>query len=430
MDFIKKFLIYGFSPFLGKILSIFLMPIYTSILSKEDFGAMAIIFSIKSVIDMFSNLNIHSGVARYYYNNTYNIKYLLSTSFLSIVVLSVFISFLMYMLLGKFVLLDFTKHEYYISYILMFFTIPSGSLNSFFSIISRFKNIPYLYFLGSIINVLIHVGISLILIIYFKLGIVGFFGGLFISDLFLILYFYVINKNSFSFIIDFNILKTILKFSIPTIPAIFGEWIDSSLGQIFIGKYFNLGDAGLYSVALRIASFFMFFNLAFNNVWLPYVYKYTNSHLLIPILLKFYKRTILLLSIVSFLLILFSDYIVLLLSNSSYLGASNFFTILCYPMSLNILSNFVRVGPQITQNTKVISYSSLIGSFVNLIFIFAFKEFGIYVVPIGLAFSKTINFILSNYFNFKELNFYFSYLYLLFLPISMIFSYFLKLLIF
>ena len=38
-SFIKDFFIYGFASVLGKIAAIFLMPIYTNILTKEEYGA-------------------------------------------------------------------------------------------------------------------------------------------------------------------------------------------------------------------------------------------------------------------------------------------------------------------------------------------------------------------------------------------------------
>ena len=36
--FFKQFFIYGFASVLGKIAAVFLLPLYTNVLSKEEYG--------------------------------------------------------------------------------------------------------------------------------------------------------------------------------------------------------------------------------------------------------------------------------------------------------------------------------------------------------------------------------------------------------
>ena len=86
--FFKDFFIYGMASLLGKIAAIFLMPLYTNILTKEEYGAMALITSVQGLIGLVSNLNIHSGIARDYYEEGIDRKNLVSTGFLSILSLS------------------------------------------------------------------------------------------------------------------------------------------------------------------------------------------------------------------------------------------------------------------------------------------------------------------------------------------------------
>lgn len=52
--FFKDFMTYGVVSILGKLAAVFLMPIYTSILTKEEYGAMALITSCKGIIDLIS----------------------------------------------------------------------------------------------------------------------------------------------------------------------------------------------------------------------------------------------------------------------------------------------------------------------------------------------------------------------------------------
>ena len=84
LKFFKDFLIYGFASTLGKLAALLLMPLYTSILSQEEYGVMAMLLSVKGIIDLVSNLNVHSGIARDYYEEGVNRKSLVSTGFWSI----------------------------------------------------------------------------------------------------------------------------------------------------------------------------------------------------------------------------------------------------------------------------------------------------------------------------------------------------------
>ena len=77
--FFKDFIIYGIASVIAKIIGVFLMPVYTSILSQEDYGAMAMIIACKGIIDLVSNLNIHSGIARDYYETYIDRQKLVST---------------------------------------------------------------------------------------------------------------------------------------------------------------------------------------------------------------------------------------------------------------------------------------------------------------------------------------------------------------
>ena len=54
-NFFKDFFIYGFASIVGKVVAIFLIPVYTNVLTQEEYGAMALIVSCKGLIDLISN---------------------------------------------------------------------------------------------------------------------------------------------------------------------------------------------------------------------------------------------------------------------------------------------------------------------------------------------------------------------------------------
>ena len=150
LKFLKDFLIYGFASVIGKIAAVFLMPIYTSILTQEEYGAMALITSVKGIIDLFSNLNIHSGVAREYKEDGVDRTRLVSTGMYSILGISLMVfaflactqSFWQESVLSL-------ENRFSVAVFIMLLTIPAGSALSYFSVLTRFKRKPILYSIGT-----------------------------------------------------------------------------------------------------------------------------------------------------------------------------------------------------------------------------------------------------------------------------------------
>lgn len=389
-------MIYGFASVLGKIVAVLLMPIYTSILTKEEYGAMALITSCKGIIDIVSNLNIHSGIAREYYEDNINKKTLISTGFFSILTLSVIILIigLLSHRFWAFEVLSIDK-KYLIPFIIMLCSIPCGSLQSYFAILTRFKKKPVLYSIGTIIHLFIQISISIIGVVVLRKGISSVFFAILIAELFSIFYYGIINKEFLAFTFEKKHLKNALLFSIPTIPAILAGWIDNSFGQILIGKYVSLDDLGVYSIALSLASVFSFISIALNNVWYPFLYENYKKPSFPALLEKLYTIILAILILITVSISMFSKEIILLLANPNYIQASVYITLLCIPTCVYLLFPFVSSGVSISRDTKYIAISYIAGCILNFCcLLITLPRYGVIAVPISLALSRITTYII------------------------------------
>ncbi|MBQ8271280.1 MAG: oligosaccharide flippase family protein [Bacteroidaceae bacterium] len=399
LRFFKDFFIYGFASIFGKLAAVFLMPIYTSILTQEEYGAMALITSAKGIIDLFSNLNIHSGIAREYKEEGVDRTKLVSTGFYSILGISLTIMAII-MCTQPFwqeTILSLDS-RFSTAFFIMLLTIPAGSTLSYFSIMTRFKRKPILYSIGTLIQLLIQIIVSVIGVVYLRYGIASIFAGILCGEMFGIAYFSYINRSNIALTFNRGYLKRALLFSIPTLPAILAGWIDSSMGQIIIGKYISKADLGVYSIALQLASVFSFISIALNNVWSPYLYENYKKEGFIKEINKLYTIIVLTLTVIAITASLMSKEIILLLSNSSYLDASQYFTLLCIPMCVYLLFPMATSGISISRDTKYIGISYVIGSIINLVLMFiTIKYIGIIAVPIALGASRITTYSILYY---------------------------------
>ncbi len=395
LKFIKDFLVYGLASILGKIVAVFLMPIYTSILTKEEYGAMALILSCSGVLDLISNLNIHSGIARDYYERDTNKVSLVSTGFFSILMISTFVFILMLVTTDIWTEYVLGIPQYKTAFILMLASVPVTSFHNYFSILTRFKRKPWLYTVGILIQITVQVSISIYGVVFLRGGIVWVFWGALIGQCCDTLYNMYINKELLSFVYENKYIKRALKFSIPTLPAIIAGWLDTSFGQIIIGRYISIEELGVYSIAVSISSAFILISTALQNVWSPFLYENYQKEYFQEEVNRLYKFFVLCLAALSITLSLFSKEIVLLLSNETYLKASEYIVMLCIPMAFYVILPFASSGVSISRDTKFIGISYVSGTIANLILLFLFVGWaGVIMVPICLGISRIINYMI------------------------------------
>ena len=404
--FFKDFFIYGFASIFSKIAAVFLMPVYTNILTREEYGAMAMLVSTKGIIDLISNLNIHAGIARDYYEKDIDRRTLVSTGFWSILSLSCSILCIMLLTRKFWTESILNLHGYDLCFIFVLLSIPAGSLMSYFSILTRFKKKPQLYFIGTIINLAISLSIAIYTVVVLRIGIIGIFIGTLAAEIFSICFYGYINKEYLSFKFKWEYLKRALKFSVPLLPAILSWWIDSSFGQILIGRFLSLSELGTYSLALQLASVFSLIGTALNNVWSPYLYENYRKSSFYNDVKKLFIALVSILCLISCTLSLLSKEIILLLSNANYISASSYLTLLCIPMSFYLLFPIASSGISISRDTKYTGLSYITGSSLNILFlVITLPRFGVYSVPIGLGISRIITYALLSYVTKKKVAF-------------------------
>lgn len=423
--FFKDFIIYGFSSVFSKIISIFLMPIFTSILTRDEYGSMALIMSCYGILDLVSNLNIHSGVARDYYEKDIDRKQLVSTGLFSEIMLSLVI--MVFMFLTR----DFwaysvlsLKESYMPHFCIMLLSVPLGGMKLYFSILTRFKRKPVLFTVGSIITVIVQLSFNILGVVYLRWGVITLFISTILSDIVGILFFGYINKDLVANTYKLQYIKRILQFSLPTLPAICAGWIDSSVGQIFIGKYISTEDLGVYSISLTFASAITLLSTAFQNVWSPFLYENYQKEGFKNEVNRLFVTFVSILILVSITISLLGHEIILLFTTPEYIDAVKYMTILFIPLSYYMMFPIASSGVSISRKTKNIGVSYILGSVMNLLFLIISLQFiGIVAVPICLGISRVTTYTYLYHCSKKEINYELPNYLLLLLILAMVACY-------
>lgn len=256
---------------IGRFLGFFLVPFYTNKFSPDDYGIITIIYSYIAILNVFFSAGLESGFMKFYSSPEVGTrKQNFSNPFELILLNSFFLSLIVFFFSNELTSVFQVSPDYaylikYSALILFFDTIvliPFAYL--------RIKN-KALKFSGiKITNISINVILNIILISIFNFGIEAVFISNLISSAVTLLLLIPVIKENFSFGFNKELLKELLKFSIPYIPA----GISANLIQIIdrpVLKYLTDDKTvGIYTANYKLGIFMMLIVSMFEFAWRPF----------------------------------------------------------------------------------------------------------------------------------------------------------------
>lgn len=276
----KHFLIYGMGSIAQSLAGFILLPIITSRLTPEIYGAYTIINLVGILAGTVFYFGITSALPRSYfdYEEESQRQVVLSTSFF-LILSGALLQSLLAWFGGKNLSLYFFGNDSYSKHLFwMLVATAIGFLNTFFQtyfrLLHKSKTVVSLGIIASFIN---------IICVYFfltnySLGIWAPILGYLIGQTVIFLITLIAIRKTLIFKISPHEVKLLLKFGIPTIMASFAvmgiEWSD----RFFINKYLTLADVGIYSLGYKIGSIVnALYVTPFTQIWNPIMMKYRNS---------------------------------------------------------------------------------------------------------------------------------------------------------
>lgn len=264
-NIILMFLVY----FFPKIFSFFLVPLYTSYLTTEEYGISDIIISTASLLAPFIALSTPSAVMRFTIENKEDKR-------------PIWVAIQIYFI-GMFILMLILIGANYIfgikaSYLVFVFIIAGSSVladinMSYTRGIEKMKLVTICGIGSSLTSILSNI----LFIVVLKKGLYGFLISSAVGYLFNIALMVGCNcKNIFaSQIVDAtfkSLRKEMLQFSIPTIFSGLSWWVISSSDRYFVTLLCGASMNGIYSVAYKIPTILQAVDNVFYQAWIYTLY--------------------------------------------------------------------------------------------------------------------------------------------------------------
>ncbi|GJQ61666.1 MAG: polysaccharide biosynthesis protein [Melioribacteraceae bacterium] len=267
----KETAIYGASTIVGRFLNFLLVPFYTNVFSREEFGIYTFVYAILAFLNIVYIYGMDAAFMKYSADAEREGKRAaFSTPFIFVTGTSSI--FTVVMLLGVSQISDlmalpaeYSHLTLYMIFILLFDTI---ALIPFADLRLERKAKKFAAF--KLINIFVNLTLNLILILYYKMGIEA----IFISNLvasaavLLLLIPDIVKKLVIS--VDRTLLKKMFRFGIFFLPASITAMMVQMIDVPIVTALTDYATVGLYRANYKLGIFMMLVVQMFNYAWQPF----------------------------------------------------------------------------------------------------------------------------------------------------------------
>jgi O-antigen/teichoic acid export membrane protein len=411
MKKVKDTLLYLVPTMTGALLPLISLPLFTRVLTLEEYGALSLCQAYAIFVNGISNFGLNLGYERDFFENQGKKEGALLFTTLIFIVLT-YISFgIITYLFWEQISLFLTKQIKYANLVLLaYLATGMTSLKSFYLIYFKNKENAKKFVWYTIDESLLSFVISIVLVVYLRIGVSGLMIAQLVASgiVFLFLTIYFLKNIPFS--IDINLFKKSLSISLPLTPRIFFGIIGAQFDKYILGIVASVEFVGIYSLAQRVAGIIFTFMTAIQNVWSPVIFKMMfdkkndSKKLIGSYLSPFFYISLSAGLFVS----LFSEEIIFVLSPKEYHGASSVVLVL----AILYCSYFFGKQNQLlfAGKTFLISILTLVGIILNVGINFVCVKFwGLMGIAWGNLLSGLITGTLSFFISQKYYRIYWEY---------------------
>lgn len=367
---------YTICNFINKGISLLSTPIFTRIMTEEQYGTFSIFQSWFNILIIFTSLNIYlssytKGLIVYEKEQK---KF--TSSMLSLTTLITLIFFVVYILN-----IDFWTKIFELSPNLMF----AMFLELLFMPALEFwmgkERFDYNYRKVIAVSICMNImclGLSIVAVVNTQNKIEArVFSDVFSKILFASVFFVIILSQGKK-IFDKNYWKYALKFNIPLLPHYLSNYILNQSDRIMIGKMVGKVQAAYYSVAYTISTIMLLLVTAVNNALTPYIYKTIKDNKTEEIKSKI-NPIVILMAFLSIFIMALAPEIIRIFAGENYVDAMYVIPPIAASVYFIFVYSMFSTIEYYYQKTGLISIATSISAILNLLLnYFGIKIWGYY----------------------------------------------------
>ena len=364
-----------------QMVSFFLLPIYTAILTTEEYGVVDLLNTLVSLLLPLITLQIEQALFRYLVDNRNNLeekKEIISTVLFTITIQSA-IYLIIFLIVSP---LINNNYKYFLATNVIASIFSSVMLQT-----SRGLGDNKNYAIGSFITAAFTVIFNVLFIVVFKFGAYGMLAASLLANVICVIYLFFANKiYKYLKITKYRkeLLKKLFKYSIPLVPNSLSWWVFNASNRVIVSAILGVGMNGILAASNKFSGVVITIYNIFNMAWTESAALYINDNdrdkffnNVINTVLKFFIT-------ICFGIIVIMPFIFNIIINEKFAEAYNQIPILMIACIFNVTLGLLTVIYIAKKDTKTIAKTSVSSAIINIIIDLTLIKFiGLYAASIA-----------------------------------------------
>lgn len=377
------------SQFSSKFLVFILVPLYTNILTTEQYGIYDVFYTTVSLLIPILMVNITDAVLRFSLDGSIDRDKIFSVGvtvygrgllvFGILVAVNYFVGILPVLNL-------------YIPYLILMFTITS--VYEILVGYARGCDAVFDVAVAGIISTFVTVSLNILLLLVAKWGLDGYFcaniAGVLCAAVYLVVRMKIWRRVRFAEL-DRDLKRSMIVYSFPLMLTSVSWWVNSFSSRYVILGFCGVAANGIYSVAYKIPSILTAFQEVFNKAWVLSSVKTFDREDMSGFFAKTYRVYNGVMTLVCSVIIVATRLLAGLLFAKDFYAAWQYVPFLTISVVFGAISGYLGGIFAAVKDTKAYAVSTIIGAVLNLASSLVLVQF---IGPMGAAVAAMVSYVI------------------------------------
>lgn len=394
---VKNTVIITIGKICTQLITFFLLPLYTSILSIEEYGTVDLLNTLVFLLLPIVTFQIEQAVFRYIIevrNDEEEKKRIISTSFFTVV-----LHIILYLIIF-FIISPFVNNEY--KYFLAT-NVVAYILSSFFLEIARGLGDNKKYSIGSFFTAFTTIIFNILFLVVIKLGANGMLLANMLGQIACFIYI-LLTLKIYKYIsikaVTKEIKEKLFKYSIPLIPNAISWWVFNASDRIIVSTILGVGQNGILAAAHKFSSVYITLYNMFNLSWTESVSLQINDLDFNEFFNKMFNTVLKLFAAMAIGIIACMSFVYPIMINVNYISGYDIVPILMLGSLFNVVVGLISTVYVAKKNTKAIANTSIISAIINIVVHLLLVNFvGLYAAAI----STLVAFVFMSFYRLYDI---------------------------
>ena len=364
-----------------QLITFFLLPLYTGILSTEEYGIVDLLNTLVSLMLPIITFQVEQAVFRELIEVRNNNKE--KTKIISTAIITVISQCILYLILFA-IISPFINNNYKL---FLATNVITNIFLSLFQQITRGLGDNKRYALGSFISALFIIIFNILFLVVFKLGANGMLLGTMCGQLVAIIYLFT-SLKLFNYIklkeYKKELIKKLWKYSVPLIPNAISWWIFNASDRVIVTSILGVDQNGILAASLKFSTVFITFYNIFNISWTESISIAINDDDVQTYFNKTFNVIMNLFTAMAVGMIACIPFVFPIMINDKFAAGFGLVPISIIASLFNVVVGLISVIYVAKKNTKAIANTSVVAAIINIIVHLSLIKFiGLYAAVIS-----------------------------------------------